>query len=352
MRIHLLRRKAAGFAAGLLIAAIAEPTNADPYLYVGNGASNDISVISIPEHELVSIIPVGHEVDDVIGSHDGKTLFAGLKVIKDHPLGYPTAGEIVAINTETEEIKWRIEVDNGIPNHLSITKEGMLYVPMFDRPYIYVVDTNKGEVIDKLGGALGMHGTRLSPDEKRLYVGAIFHEYLGIHNLETKKPEKFIWFEDGVRPFAFPHDEKIAYVQESKLHGFRVVDLEAGKIIKTVDMPALPAGVELKPPYWTSNNHGLELSPDEKYIVANASILDYVAVFTPPELKHIATIPVGDDPNWVVFSQDSKYAYISDRGSGEVSVISMDELREIKRLDTGGEGSARMRVVDVPKRAD
>jgi DNA-binding beta-propeller fold protein YncE len=350
MIIRSLRQRSLHLSLGFCLWGAAGSAFADPYLYVGNSGSSDITVISIPGHEVVSRFAVGHEVDDVIGSHDGKMLFASLKVVKDHPLGYPTAGEIVAVDTQTEKVKWRVAIDIGIPNHLSIDKNGMLYVPMFDRPYVYVVDTHQGKIVDELGGALGMHGTRLSPDEKRLYVGAIFHEYLGIHNLATKKPEKFIWFEDGVRPFAFTRDEKIAYVQESKLHGFRVVDLQAGKILRTVDMPALPANIKPKPPFWTSVNHGLELSPDEKYIVANASIADFIAIYSHPDLKHLKTIPVGDDPNWVVFSPDSKYAYISNRGSGEVSVISMDEMREIKRVDTQGEGSARMSIIDVPVR--
>ena len=215
MTIHSSRDKAFGLAAGLVMATIAGTAfAANPYLYVGNYASGDISVISIPEHEVVSRIDVGNDVgyrvDDIIGSADGKTLFASVKIMGDHPLEYDMSGQVVAIDTATEEIKWRIELDDGEPNHISIREDGTLYVPIYDRNYLVVVDTNKGEVVDKIYGELGMHGTRLSPDEKRLYVGAIAGQSLFIYDLETKLPQKIVWFEDGVRPFAFTRDEKIA----------------------------------------------------------------------------------------------------------------------------------------------
>jgi YVTN family beta-propeller protein len=73
-------------------------------------------------------------------------------------------------------------------------------------------------------------------------------------------------------------------------------------------------------------------------------------VYTHPDLEFVKTIPVGREPNWITFGPDSRFAYVGCRGSNEVSVIDLHSLAEIKRVATGGEGSARLKVVDVPER--
>lgn len=346
--LQRIARNIAYVAIGLLTIQV---SSAKPYLYVENGQSGDVTVISIPEHEVVANIAVGSHLDDVIGSPDGKTVFVNAGIVTDHTWDLPEAGEIVAIDTETDEIKWRLPIEDGWPHHLSISSDGLLYAPLFDRPYVVVIDTNKPEIVGRIDGMWGMHGTRLSADDKRLYAGSILTQAMYILDVEKNKPIKIINFKEGVRPFAVTKDEKTLYAQQSRLHGFEVADIETGKVVQTVHLPALPDDIETPENFPHNVNHGFELSPDEKYIVAAGSIMNYVAVYTHPDLRFVKTIPVGDDPNWVGFSPDSKYAYVGCRGSDEVSIISMEEMKEVKRLKTGGKGAARLRVVDVPKRA-
>ncbi len=268
---------------------------AKPYLYVQNAGSGDISVISIPEHELVSVIPVGEHPDDVIGSADGKTVFVNLGIEKGHKFGTPEFGEIVAVSTDTDKVLWRLKFD-GWPHHLSISKTGMLYVPLFDRAHALVIDTNKREVVGKLDGLWGMHGTRLSADEKQLYAGSILTGGLYVLDVEKNEPVRVLSFRDGVRPFAFTRDEKTVYAQQSHLHGFAVYDVDKGAVTKTVDLPGLPADFQY-PTDWPHNvNHGLDLSPDEKYLFAAGSAIDTVFVYTHPDLKLVKSIPVPRRP--------------------------------------------------------
>ena len=56
------------------------------------------------------------------------------------------------------------------------------------------------------------------------------------------------------------------------------------------------------------------------------------------------SIPVADDPNWIVFSADENSPTSAAVESNEISVISVAELREVKRVKTGGEGSARVKM--------
>lgn len=343
-------RQALSGTVAALLALHAGMAAAKPYLYVQNGDSGDISVIAIPEHELVSVIPVGNHPDDVIGAPDGKTVYVNTGITKAHGWGVPEAGEIVAISTSTDRILWRTPLTDGWPHHLSIAKDGRLFAPLYDRAYLAVIDTKTGKISGRLDGQWGMHTTRLSPDGKRLYAGSMFTQSLYVIDTETNRPVKIVSFDDGVRPFTFTRDEKTLYAQLSRLHGFAVVDLGRGKVTQTIHLPGLPA--DFKPPeQWPHNvNHGLELSPDEKYLFAAGSVINKVMVYTHPDLKLVATIDVAEGPNWITFSPDGRFAYVGCRSSNEVSVIAVDTLREVKRVKTGGKGSARVKVVDVPDR--
>jgi DNA-binding beta-propeller fold protein YncE len=234
---------------------------------------------------------------------------------------------------------------------MSISDDGLLYVPLFDRPYVVVVDTKIPAIVGRIDGHWGMHGTRLSADGRRLYAGSILTQSMLVLDVKANVPLSVYGFREGVRPFAITRDESLLYAQLSRLHGFVKVDLQSGKIMETIALPGLPDDFRQPEEFPFNVNHGLELSPDEAYIVAAGSVVNTVSIFRHPSLELLATLPVCSDPNWVVFSGGGNYAYVACRESNDVSVISMDELREIKRVKTGGQGAARMRVVDVPIRA-
>jgi YVTN family beta-propeller protein len=334
-----------------LVCAVATigSVRAAEFLYLENTDSGDISVIEIPGHTVVSTIKLGTYLDDVTASRDGRTLYAnrvnslGLDLSKR----VGESGEIIAISTETEKVLWRAPV-GGWPHHLTLSADDrLLYVPLYDRQWMEIVDTRKHEVVSKFPIGIGGHGTRLSPDGKRLYVGSMFLDMLTVFDLETLRPVKRLPFKDAVRPFTFTRDEKTLYVQLSRLHGFQVVDLPTGQITREVALPALSPGVELPKFYPHTYNHGLELSPDQKLLLAAGSAAGYVCAYRVPDLALLATIPVGKEPNWIVFSRDGSHAYVSNRMSDTLSVISVSELKEIKQIPVG-RYPQRMRVVDVP----
>jgi YVTN family beta-propeller protein len=321
------------------------------YVYLENTDSGDVSVIDVPDHTVVSTIKLGAYLDDVAASSDGRVLYAN----RVNSLGIPQArrvgesGEVIAISTEAEQILWRAPVD-GWPHHMTLSADDrLLYVPLYNTPWMAIVDTEKREVVKKFWIGFGGHGTRLSPDGKRLYVGSMFFDTLSVIDLATLQPVKAIPFKDAVRPFAFTRDEKTVYVQLSRLHGFEVVDLAKGEVVREVALPALPPDVELPKFYPHTVNHGLEISPDEKLLLAAGSAAAYVCAYRLPDLKLLATIPVGEEPNWIVFSSDGAYAYVSNRKSDNLSVISVRDLKEIKRIPVG-KYPQRLRIVDVPSR--
>jgi YVTN family beta-propeller protein len=350
-------------ACALAVAASAAPaedtasasgaSDSKEYVYIENTNSGTVSVVSIPEHEVVSTIEIGPLLDDVEISSDGRVLYVNRMQSMGHPLseGIADSGEIIAISTETEEELWRAPTD-GWPHHPTLSADDrLLFVPLYDEMYIEIFDTEERKSVGKFPAMIGSHGMKLSPDGKRLYVGSMMVDLLIVYDLENDyAPVGMLPFRDAVRPFWFTKDETTIYVQQSWMHGFLVVDMETGEQ-RAIALPDLPEGTETPEVYPHTWNHGIALTPDETLLFANGSAADYVAVYSHPDLQLIRTIPVGDDPNWIDFDEAGRFAYISNRGSDDLSIIDVETLEEIKRLPLGAYPQ-RLEVARVPKQRD
>jgi YVTN family beta-propeller protein len=317
---------------------------AQEFLYVGNSLGGDISVIAIPSHKVVGTIAatvVGNHPDDVIASRNGDVLYISRLDVND----------VIAVSTATEKELWHAEVP-GVPNHLTLSPdEHYLYVPIYDKGLLAVVDTKTHQVVTTVTVGKGPHGTQLGPTGKHLYVGNMESNDVAVVSVETNKLEKTIHVPEGVRPFQISRDEKYLYAQLSKLHGFVIVDLASDSIVRTIALPTngkkLPEATLAGSHYVM--NHGLGISPDGKYLVANGSLIGITAIYSMPNLELLGTVRVGREPNWIVFSRDSKFAYVSNRRDNTLSVIALAQRKEVARLEVG-EFPQRMTTTVVASR--
>jgi YVTN family beta-propeller protein len=333
----------------LAIGLAAEAVRGKEILYVHNTDSGTISKIAIPEHEVIGEIEIGYFVDYLAASPDGRVLYVN-RIESILPLEQKRAigesGEMIAIDTATDQILWRMDLD-GMPHHMTVSKDGKrMFVPYYDTWWVAVVDLERRQVIHKILNGHGSHGTKLSKDGSLLYVGSMMNDHLTLIDTSSFEIVGRVSFRDGVRPFAITADGKRAYVQQSWLHGFVVVDLERREKLRTVMLPDADK-IPVDDTYPQDVNHGIILSRDESLLLVNGSVYGYLAVFSHPQLELLTTIPVGNDPNSIALSGDGRFAYVSNRGSGDLSVIDIAARREISRLPLGKK-TQRMVVIDVP----
>ncbi len=334
----------------LLALAASSGAHAREFLYVHNTYSGEISKIAIPENEVVGKIEIGFYMDYVNKSPDGRTLYVN-RINGDLPgaraRNVGVDGELIAVDTRTDKISWRMDLD-GMPHHMTASKDGTrVFVPYYDTWWLAVVDVAKREVIKKIWIGHGGHGTKLSADGKRLYVGSMMNDLLTVIDTEKLEVVDAYPFRDAVRPFAFPADESVIYVQQSWLHGFIVLDPETREQ-RTVHLPDLGREVPMPTTYPHNVNHGIALKPGEKELWVNGSAIDTVFVYTHPGLDPVASVPVGTDPNAIAFCKDGRFAYVSNRGSDDLSIIDTATYREVKRL-TLGKYPQRLVIIDVPE---
>jgi DNA-binding beta-propeller fold protein YncE len=88
-------------------------------------------------------------------------------------------------------------------------------------------------------------------------------------------------------------------------------------------------------------NHGIALTPDNREIWANGSLDAYVAVYSVPDYKLITTMATGRDPNWIEFSQDGQFGYVTSRGTNSVRVFRVSDHKEVTTIPVG-EGPQRI----------
>lgn len=345
--MRIWRRICCAVLAGGLLAGAA---GAKEILYIHNTRSGEISKVSVPGHEVIGEIPIGLYTDYVAVSPDQRTLYVnrieGLpRISAGAAIG--DSGELIAIDTASDRIRWRLPVD-GMPHHMTASQDGRyVFMPYYNSWWLAVIDVAKPAVIKKIFIGQGGHVTKLSPDGKRLYVGSMLSDAILLVDTDKLEVVDRIPFENAVRPFAITRDQKRAYVQLSYLHGFVPLQLDTKKKEPTVHLPELAPQTRLPDAWPGTYNHGIALTKDETMLFANGSVASYVAVYSHPKLELIKTIPVGTDPNYVLFGRDGRFAYVSNRGSNDLSIIDVAALAEVKRLKLG-RYPQRMVIADVP----
>jgi DNA-binding beta-propeller fold protein YncE len=335
----------------LVASAATAQTARHPFLFVQATMTKDIYVIDAETLQTVDRIPIGDYTDDVVGSPDGRLAFANAQISSGNPLGWEAndAGKVMAIDTATDKIVWSVFVD-GSPHHLAASPDGArVYVPLFDKSYLLVLNARTGELLARWYSTLGNHSTEVSRDGTRLYVGNMLSDLIWVYDTQTGKIVKAMRTGAAVRPLRLDPDNTHIIYQLSKLHGFKVRDVASGEVTRTVDLPALPATFQQPDAYPYTLDHGLAVTPDGTKVLAAGSVAGYVAVYSLPNYTLLGTIKVGDDPNWIAVRPDSKIAFVSDRGDNAVSVIDLDRMVEVKQI-SAGRMPQRLSVIDVPHR--
>ncbi len=302
-------------------------------VFVENTNSGDISIIDAATLKVVGTIPVGLSPDDILASPAGDVLYVS-RIVR-RPDGRPSGtGELIAIDPRTRQVSWRVEF-RGAPNHLAVSPDGhRVYVSVVSGNYVDVFDPATHKLVDSVDVGTGPHDLDISRDGKTVYVGLIRGTDVTVFDAASKRVLRRIPFGANVRPIALSHDDSRLYVQLSHYYGVVVADPRTGKILRRVAMP-MPGGAKVPDSLPVTTNHGLRITANGRYLIANGSMTDLVGIYALPGLRLAATVPVGRDPNWVTLSPDGRRVFISNRGSDDVSVIDLATRKEIARVKVG-----------------
>ncbi len=306
------------------------PALAKDYLFVGNTYDKTISVITIPDHVLSRTLDVGGLIDDVRVSPDGKVMYVGFL---DGARDTTTPHLVKAFDLHSGEEIWATET-RGLPNHFDLSADGKtLIVPTSSEGWLHVIDTATGEIRQSLRVGFGAHSAHFSPDEKTAYIGLIQEEALIAVDLEKLEIARSYPMGAGVRPLAISNDGTKAHMQLSGLNGFRTLDLQSGHVLTTVHHAPLQNPEMTTYPYTVV--HALALTSDGTRLFIGHSTDDYAVLYDASTFELLGRVPVGEEPAWAAVSPDGRFGYTSNRGDHTLSIISLTDMKEVKRLKVG-----------------
>jgi len=223
---------------------------------------------------------------------------------------------LACIDLVTERPLWVQALEGGC-DRMSITPDGkVLYVPSLEGPHWNVVDGITGAVIRKLATGQGAHNTLCLPSGRRVFMADLRSSTLLVGDPATHEVvERIGPFSAPIRPYTVNGAGTLAFVNVNGLLGFEVGDVTAGKMLARVEVPGYKQG-PLKRHGCPS--HGVGLTPDEKELWVvdgfNQRLHVFDATVMPP--AYVASIALlVDQPGWITFSVDGRYAYPS---TGEV----------------------------------
>ena len=230
---------------------------------------------------------------------------------------------------------------SGRPNNVAISRDGRhVYVAIVSAPgAVDVIDAQSMERVKSIPTRGGIHNTYVTPDGRFIVAGSIVGKSLTVIDGATEEPLWSMDFDNGVRPIAFERNAdgstRRLFVQISDFHGFAIVDFAQHKEIGRVKLPDVPPAERHTEMLQGSPSHGIGVTPDGTSLWVNSKMNSYVYGYSLPDLQLLGGVHVGDHPDWLTFTPDSKRIYVANAGSNSVSVVDVATMKEVKRIAVG-----------------
>jgi hypothetical protein len=226
-----------------------------------------------------------------------------------------TLSRLCCLDLKTDKPVWEKSPPGGC-DRMSITPDGKtLFVPSLEGAFWNLIDGTTGDVVGKIEAKSGAHNTVCSLDGSRVYCAGLKSPLLTVVDTESRKAVGTVGpFSAAIRPFTVNAEKTLCFATVNGLLGFEIGDLNSGKMIHRVEVHGFKTGPVTR---HGCPSHGVGLSPDEREVWVCDSFDRQLHVFDatvmPP--RQVASVAVRDEPGWVTFSIDGRFAYPS---TGEV----------------------------------
>jgi hypothetical protein len=161
-------------------------------------------------------------------------------------------------------------------------------------------------------------------------------------------------FSASVRPFTVNGAQTLCYVNVNDLLGFEIGDIRTGRMLHRVEVKGYNRGPVAR---HGCPSHGIGLTPDETELWVSDGHNSMMHVFDntvmPP--RQMTSLKVRDQPGWITFSIDGRFAYPSTgevfdtRSKRLVAALDDEEGRKIgseKLLEVVMDGAKTIRTGD------
>ena len=329
------------------LAAAAAALAQQPRIIQTNSRDDVIHVIDPATQSIVATIegiPVNH---GVAAAPDGSRLYFSSEAKE----------ALVVVDAKTLGIVKEIPL-SARPHNITIGKDGRhVYIGiMAGQGGIDIVDTQALEKVRHIDTRSRVHNTYVTPDGRYVVAGT----FGGDKNMLVidAATDEIVWslFDkrnesalEGVRPIAFEKNPdgstKRLFVQISEFNGFVVVDFATRSEERRIALPEVSVEEQGEPPFNGAPAHGIGVAPNGETLWVASRINGYVYAYSLPALEFLGGVRVGSHPDWLTFTPDSRFVYVANGHSDDVSIVDIAERREVKRLEVGSAPKRNIAVI-------
>jgi YVTN family beta-propeller protein len=314
-------------------------------IYVTNSAGDTIDVIDPTSNTVVQVIHGIELPHGITFSPDGARVYVSNE----------SESVLDVVDRKSGEILKKVPL-SGRPNNIAITKDGRRVLVGIRAPQGALDVINTGSLnLARTIPVDSVHNVYITPDGRYAVSGSLEGQSATVIDLQTDQVAWKLNFDNPVRPMAFEAypggSTRRIFVQLSNFNGFAIVDFAKRSEVTRITLPNEPSGFGIAEGRVNTPAHGIGVAPDCKSLWVNSTLANAVFEYSLPDLELVGhtTLPLvhplghaptGSIPEWITFTPDSKYVYISNSGDRSVSAIDAKSLKLVAVIPVG----------EVPKR--
>jgi DNA-binding beta-propeller fold protein YncE len=293
--------------------------------FVANAEAASVALVDVAARSIVATLDVNpaharsegpgapNYAQDTDISPDGRTLYVSR--------GY--VGDVAAFDIASRRMLWNRPLNTSRADHMTLTRDGRsLFVSGLLDNRVYKIATATGEIGGHLVTGVYPHDNKVSRDGRRLYntsIGPIaslprpsgappltdtpgYPFQLTVTNVDTLEITDRIRLDQAFRPWQFASDEKIIYAQIANEHAVVAYDVAERNVIRRLELPTKP-GVTVKDWDFEAPHYGLALTDDGRVCLIANTRSDDLSLISIPERKEIRRLPIGNGPKHITVAR-------------------------------------------------
>lgn len=296
--------------------------------------THTIVALSHTDHTAYEVDPVSGKIlhtfkaaeqpHEGVASPDGKTYYAAI----------PNGPHVVVLDGATFTQKALIESPyfkstknkgSASPHGSALTTDGSkLYVGLenADVPGIVVIDTKTNKVVKKIDVVLsGGHFLAIQPKTDKLYYPMRDDQRVLVIDTKTDTITKIIPLQGGPVGVGFAPNGEV-WIHNDGDGAVNVIDSTKDEVVKTLTNLGKGAG-------------RMAVSADGRWAASTHGTSQDVALIDAQTKTVAATIPVGKGPGFPLFSPDGSKLYVMNYGMGDIAVIDTATKQVVARHKAG-----------------
>jgi YVTN family beta-propeller protein len=289
------------------------PAFAQPYAYVANLGSDDVSVIDARTNSVIATVPVGQGPDGIVATSDGSRVYVTNFV----------SGTVSVIDTRTNTVLATIPVGSGPVGLALAPNDTLAYVANRGSNSVSVIDTAAGSVVATIPVGSGPDAVAVTPNGAAAYVTNSFTSSPGtvsVINTATNSVTATVAVGRTPNRVAVTPDGCFAYVANFRSWNLSAIDTATNTVTTTIPVFGRPSGVTVHP-------NGAYV-----YVVNLGGRVQVVDTST---MSSIDLIAVADEPYGISTTRSGGVGYVADFASNMVSVLDLVENVERFRVPVG-----------------